>query len=442
MPGSKGRSGGVQARVPEDRVGETSRFWYLPPMDTDTNRTVRPRLLFLGHTLPYPPDRGAALRSYHAIRALAGRYEVAGLFFRHRHDPTQMPLEDRLRHLRELADVELFGLPGERSGLRARLDQLRGQLSGGSPLQWQYADRRYGRRVLEVAFEREPRIVHVDSLALHSYLPLLGHRTPVLVHDGPELLSSTPSARKATDSGVPPIPGWMETVEKEWLPRVAATLVPFESRRAALKERVPGARVEVVSPAVDLEHFTPGTGTGHGLAYVGGTAGWASRDALEFFAADILPRLRSASGVQALEPISWIGPAREGDRDRYRGRGIDVTGYVEDTRPIVRPAACFVVPRRVEGGQTRILQAWAMGKAVVSTTVGCAGLQAKDGENLLIRDEPAAFADAVLRLLEDRDLRRKLGEAGRSTVEARYSWDRRGPELVALYRELESASAG
>ncbi|NIP79283.1 MAG: glycosyltransferase, partial [Gemmatimonadetes bacterium] len=197
----------------------------------------------------------------------------------------------------------------------------------------------------------------------------------MLVHDGPDLLSGTSAgaAAGAGDAGLSAPPGWTESVEREWLPKIAATLVPFESRRAALEERVPGARVEVVRPAVDLDHFSPGTGSGHGLAYVGGTASCASRDALEHFAADILPRLRSASGVQALEPISWIGPAREGDRQRYRGRGIDVTGYVEDIRPIVRPAACFVVPRRIEGGQSRILQAWAMGKAVVSTSVGCAG---------------------------------------------------------------------
>lgn len=413
-------------------------------MDMDTNRTVRPRLLFLGHTLPYPPDRGAALRSYHTLRALAKRYDIAALLFRHRGDPTQMPLEDRLRHLRSLADVELFGVPGERSVLRARLDRLKGLLAGGAPLQWTYEDRGYRRRLLEVAFAREPRITHVDSLALHSYLPLLAHRTVVLVHDGPELLSGPPDGDTggAGDAELPALPAWLESVEREWLPRVAATLVPFEARRAALEERVPGARVEVIRPAVDLDHFSPRTGSGHGLAYVGGTASWASRDALEHFAADILPRLRSASGVQALEPISWIGPAREGDRERYRGRGIDVTGYVEDVRPIVRPAACFIVPRRVEGGQSRILQAWAMGKAVVSTSVGCAGLEATDGENLLIRDQPAAFADAVLRLLEDRDLRRRLGEAGRTTVEALYGWDRRGTELLALYRSLEGVSPG
>ena len=229
-------------------------------------------------------------------------------------------------------------------------------------------------------------------------------------------------------------------MEREWLPRLAATLVPFAEQRAELLDRVPGARVETVPPAVDMRHFTPGSGSGQGLAYVGGTRGRGSRDALEYFSEGILPRLRSVSGVQALDPISWIGPAREGDRERYRARGIDITGYVEDIRPLVRSAACFIMPRRTPGGATRILQAWAMGKAVVSTSMGCAGIDAADGENIMIRDDAEGFARAVIELLEDPGRRRRLGTAARQTVEERHSWDRRGSELVALYETLEGTA--
>ena len=407
------------------------------PMDDST--ITRPRLLFLGHTLPFPPDWGAALRSYHTLRALAGPFDVDGLFFHGDRDATQMPLDDRVRHLEKLAHIELFRASAEPGDLRRWLLRLPAQLTGRSPAEWRYADHRYRRRVLERVFERDPRLVHVDSLRLHMHLPFLGDRATVLVHDGAELAAVGSELRtdgQRHEGDTLPVPGWVEDVEQEWLPRLSATLVPFESHREALLERVPGARVETVAPAIDLEHFSPATGSGHGLAYVGGTATPASRDALDFFTEEILPRLRSASGVQALEPISWIGPAREGDRERYRSRGIDVTGYVEDIRPIVRPAACFIVPRRIEGGHMRILQAWAMGKAVVSTAVGCAGLHASEGENILIRNDPAGFAEAVLQVLEDGDLRRCLGDGGRATVEERYGWDRRGAELVALYREL------
>ena len=398
--------------------------------------TVRPRLLFLGATLPYPPDRGAALRGYHTLRALARRYEIDALCFLQRDDPTQMPRGDRVRRLEQVANLELVPMPDE-SGLLRRVASLWARLAGGEA-PGRYSDRRYRRRVVETVFERDPRIVHVDSIRLQGYLPILADRTVVLVHDEPISEGGTGSGEAAghgAGAGERPAPADLEKA----LARVAATLVPFESRRDALVERVPGARVEVVPPAVDLRHFRPASGSGHGLAYVGGTRSRADREALEDFTSDILPRLRASSGVQALEPISWIGPAREGDRARYRRHGIDVTGYVEDIRPVVRPVACYVMPRRREGAQTRLLQAWAMGKAVVSTSVGCAGLEAVDGRNLLIRDEPAAFARAVLDILEDRDLRRRLGEAGRRTVEERYDWEVRGRELVELYRSLEGA---
>ena len=400
---------------------------------------IRPRLLFLGHTVPYPPDRGAALRSYHMLRELSRRYEVDALFFRRSEEPTQMPLEDRIRHLEALAHVQLFPIPAERNPLRQTWDRVRSVVMGRSQAEWRYDSRTYRRRVLETVFERDPRIVHVDSLVLHPYLPLLIGRTVVLAHHwwttDPTAGVAGPANQRPSDTE-----SWIERVERAWTPRVSVNLVSTEQERVRVLERAPDARIETVPLAVDTRHFKPTAGTGHGLAYVGGTVGPASRDALEYFDTEILPKLRRASGVQALEPISWVGMAREGDRDRYRAHGIDIMGHVEDIRPVVRPAACFIVPRRRASGGTRILQAWAMGKAVVSTSVGCDGLEAVDGRNILVRDDAESFARAVLDVLQNGDLRRRLGEEGRRTVETRYSWEERGQELTDLYRDTEGTS--
>jgi glycosyltransferase involved in cell wall biosynthesis len=106
----------------------------------------------------------------------------------------------------------------------------------------------------------------------------------------------------------------------------------------------------------------------------------------------------------------------------------------------MRAAACHIVPLRAGGGtRIKILNAWAMGKAVVSTSVGCEGLDAVDNDNLLIRDEPAAFAEAVARVLADGALRRRLGSRGRQTVERRYSWDVMGRAMTSAY--LDAARA-
>jgi len=95
------------------------------------------------------------------------------------------------------------------------------------------------------------------------------------------------------------------------------------------------------------------------------------------------------------------------------------------------------VPLRVGGGtRLKILDAWAMGKAIVSTSVGCEGLAAEDGVNILIRDDPKDFAEAVVSVLKDKTLRERLGAAGRRTVEQKYSWDVIGTGLRHSLEEL------
>jgi glycosyltransferase involved in cell wall biosynthesis len=354
-----------------------------------------------------------------------------------------MPVSARVSHLEALARLEVFRIPAERNGVRARWDQARSLVMRRSETYWRYDHPGYRRRLLELVLERDPVLVHMDSVVLHGYLPLLERRTVVLSHHRPETEHLLDMARRARGPGAGYLERqarWMSDVERAWLPRVAANTVSTEDARSVLVQRAPAARVEVVPEAVDTDHYTPAEGTGHGLAFVGGTRAPANREALAFFADEVLPRLRSAGAVQVLDPISWVGGSMSGDRERYRERGIDLTDYVEDIRPIVRPAACYVVPRRKAGGRTRILQAWAMGKAVVSTTVGCQGLDAVDGQNILIRDDPDSFARAVLDVLEDRELRGRLGRAARETAVARYSWTRAGRVLVSLYRDLEGTS--
>jgi polysaccharide biosynthesis protein PslH len=122
---------------------------------------------------------------------------------------------------------------------------------------------------------------------------------------------------------------------------------------------------------------------------------------------------------------------------RYAQRRVALTGHVDDIRPYVGSAACYVVPLRIGGGtRLKILDAWAMGKAVVSTSVGCEGLDAADGQNILIRDDPAAFAAAVLMVLRDSGLRAALERNARATAEQKYSWTVIGEKMRRVYGEV------
>jgi glycosyltransferase involved in cell wall biosynthesis len=115
--------------------------------------------------------------------------------------------------------------------------------------------------------------------------------------------------------------------------------------------------------------------------------------------------------------------------------GIHVTGFVPDIRPYMARSSIYVVPLNLGVGiRGKILEAWAMGMAVVSTSVGCAGLRYEHNRNILVADTPKQFADQIFSLVKDPPRRQYLGEEGRRTVEQHYSWEGSARQLEALYR--------
>jgi len=408
--------------------------------------TGRPRLLFLCQTVPYPPDSGVAIRSFHVLRLLAPHFDVTALCF-YRRKGGAVPrgdLAQRLSALRPLAAVEAFPVPQEHSAWRLGWDHVRSVGSQRVHTTFVFDSPVVRARLAQLHRERQFDLVHMDSIALSRYLPLVGDAPVVCVHHNIEslLLRRRAQVERAR---------WrrlylqlqgrlMEREERRWCRRCALNIVVSEADERELRRIVPGANCAVVPNGVDIEAFRPTAGREEGLVFVGELTWFPNRDALQFFTDEILPRVRALNGET---PARWVGRASEEDRRQYRdGWGIELTGYVADVRPYVRDAACFVVPLRVGGGtRLKILDAWAMGKAVVSTSVGCEGLAAEDGRNILIRDDPAEFARAVCDVLRDQSLRARLGAAARQTVEQHYSWERIGGPMLQLYDALQDSSA-
>jgi glycosyltransferase involved in cell wall biosynthesis len=209
-----------------------------------------------------------------------------------------------------------------------------------------------------------------------------------------------------------------------------ATVVS-ERERELVEKIMPGyERVAVVPNGVDLEAYTgnfgpPAPGT---LVYTGALTYSANLDAMEFFLCQVFPLVKAQQPDVRLR----ITGRHEGVRlDRLPlGSGAELTGYVEDIRPVVAQSWVCVVPLRQGGGtRLKILEAMALGTPVVSTSKGAEGIGITPGEDILIADEPAEFAAAVLRLLSDRKLRDRLVSNGRRLVQARYGWDRIGETL-------------
>ena len=403
----------------------------------------RRSILFLCQTLPYPPDGGVWIRTYNLLRVLARHFDVTMFCFERALSPGDGYAADpraSLEALGELGPVEAFAIPQRHSRVRFAADHLRSLLTGRVFTHYLYDSAAMRARVRQAMGSGAFDLVHVDSLDLSAYLPLFQGLPVACTHHNVE---SALLDRRARADRSPAVRRYaahqarlMEATEREWCARVALNVVVSEVDAEALRCLAPQGRYVVVPNGVDVHAFRPGAEQpGGGLVFTGGANWFPNRDALEHFCRDTLPILRRKRPDLR---VTWVGAARDEDRRRYRQEhGVELTGYVDDIRPFVHAAECFIVPLRLGGGsRLKILDAWALGKAVVSTSVGCEGLAAEDGHNIRVADGGPAFAAAIESVLDDAGLRARLGQAARATVERSYAWEIVGGRLVEAYDEM------
>ena len=175
---------------------------------------------------------------------------------------------------------------------------------------------------------------------------------------------------------------------------------------------------------MDVDYFQPlpAEEISHSLVFTGSMDWLPNEDAIFYFADAILPLIQQQCPDVSLEVVGR-SPSRKLQALAERERSIRLTGWVEDIRPFVARGSICIVPLRIGGGtRLKIFEAMAMGKAVVSTTVGAEGLPVRDGENIVLADTPGDFAASVISLLHDSNQRRRLGASARALVQEKYSW--------------------
>lgn len=217
------------------------------------------------------------------------------------------------------------------------------------------------------------------------------------------------------------------------------TAVSGDEREAILRliGKTPAPPIEVLANGVDLDYNSsrPGDGDADTLVYNGALSFYANREAVEYFAADILPRIRKQRPSACLYVTGRTEALASDDPLRHHP-AIRLTGYLEDIRPTIHGASACVVPLRQGGGtRLKILEAMALGVPVVATRRGAEGIDCEHGENILLADAPEEFAEATLRVMGDLALRRHLVAGGRRLVEECYGWARIGEQLQTLLEE-------
>jgi glycosyltransferase involved in cell wall biosynthesis len=191
-----------------------------------------------------------------------------------------------------------------------------------------------------------------------------------------------------------------------------------------LRRNLPDASTAVIPNAVDIDFFRPFADAANheemSLVFCGALNYHPNVDGLLFFLREIMPRLKKQYPALKLRVVGQRPPpaiaAQAGD-------GVELMGVVDDVRPHIAGATVVIAPIRIGGGtRFKILEAMAMAKPIVSTTIGAEGIDVHDGGDIVLADEPDQFAAGIARLLEDARLRRAMGAAARSLIERRYSW--------------------
>ena len=205
--------------------------------------------------------------------------------------------------------------------------------------------------------------------------------------------------------------------------RAAGCAVTSEREARIVRSVAPRAPVEVVPNGVDLDAFRPSRTPPEPCSVVfNGILDYRPNlDAANHLVDEIWPRVqRHSPGAR----LTIVGRGHPGDIRRLRRPGVAVTGEVPDVRPYLERAAVVAVPVRMGGGtRLKVLEGLAIGKPMVSTTLGCEGVRVRDGEHLLVADGADAFAAAIARVFAHAGLGHALGSAGRGLVEREYSWD-------------------
>ena len=382
------------------------------------------RLLWLKTNLLHPVDTGGKIRTYYMLRELMQRHHVTYLAL---DDGTASP--DATDRAAEYCH-DLIRVPHRTSSkfsLRFFAELVRNL---GSPLP--YAVEKYRSSAFWTQIAREQ--MKADVVVCDFLFPSVNVQEPlsrpsVLFQHNVEAVIWRRHADTQRNGLLRRLflAQWrrMRDFERAACHRYDAIVAVSPQDRAIIEGDYGAPLVRDIPTGVDTDYFRPSASREADpchLVFTGSMDWLPNDDAMKYFARTIFPRIRAACPEASLtivgrKPFPGLTAlARECP-------SIRVTGQVADVRPYIERAAVYVIPLRIGGGtRLKVFEAMAMGKPIVSTSIGVEGLPIANGTDALVADEPDAFADAVIRLLHDRAFARRLGEAAADKVRARFGW--------------------
>jgi polysaccharide biosynthesis protein PslH len=393
------------------------------------------KILFICPYLPYPLISGGHTRVFNLIRHLSQAHQISLLAYNR--EPVSREQEEVLKkycaNLITIARPPVFS-PGNLTAYLTTRNPFMHVINGRNQLLVRAIDRESERW--------QPDLIHVEHFHMADCLlrsRAAGRYPKVIGEQGVEYLILERLA------GVTKNP-----VKKAAVLTEAKRIKPFEidicnrfdscievSRedKEIIEQAGVKRPVQVVINGVDTEYFASGgkAPAGPAIIFVGTFKFFGNQDAVKWMLSEVWPQVK-ARQPQAVfyivgnQPPAWLRQIND--------PGIKVTGWVPNLDEYMQKSMVVVAPLRMGSGtKLKILEAMSMGKPVVATGIGAEGIGAVDGRDLLVRDDPRQFAEAVAGCLNDPELAERLGKNARELIREHYSWEKSAEQLVGAYQD-------
>lgn len=390
------------------------------------------RILIVSAQFPYPPRFGFAMRVYHLARQLAIRHDVTLLSY---------VRPDERDSAAELAsELRVHTVERNQGSIRMKRASQLASLASTVPYSCRAVlSDEMQHAISELCSREQFDIIQLESSLLCAFDFPRGARLVLDEHNIEfevfrRMCEGERSASRRLFHRLEH--SRFRRFEQEWWSRVDGCVVTSKREAPIVRAHAPETPTAVVPNGVDLAYFeaTSEPFESRTLVFNGILTYRPNLDAAYHLVEDIWPRVvHRCPDAQ----LTIVGRAESVDRRRLSRPGVVLTGEVPDIRPYLRRSAVVAVPIRIGGGtRLKVVEGLAMGKAMVSTSLGSEGVAVRDGEHLLIADDPESFARRVLELFESPGLGETLGRSGRALVENEYSWDLAGTRLEALHHRV------
>ena len=406
------------------------------------------KILWLSHFIPYPPKGGVLQRGYHLLKQTAKYHEVHLLAFNQIDLITPLfknlesGVHEAQNHLQQFCKtVEFLPIPCDENSFKKKLLAFKSLFSRYPyTLNWLLSDR-FEQRLKQILAETDFDFIHFDTISLAPFKHLCGTIPCSLDHHN---IESHMLYRRAGKEGniLKKVYFYqegkrLERYEKAFCPEFTFNFTCSEIDTQRLLEISPTSKAHTIPNGVDTEYFKPDPNySKHNRLIFAGTLSWYPNiEAVNFIAKEIWPKIKKLFPNVRLDIIGANPPDNIVALAKHDPQ-FNVHGFVDDIRPLLNEAKCYVCPIKDGGGtKLKIVDALSMGMAIVADEIACEGINVSDKKNVLFASSPQQYITAIETIFNDAAIQHNLEHEARELAVKEYSYDIIGKQLAELFNQ-------